>query len=146
MPHTETDLCCRRACDCGRGAVFLSVARGKVAEGIDFDRHYGRCVVMFGVPYQYTLSRILRCALLLPALHSCKCGHTQRKCARRKHACSTVPRAAVLAAGHCLTQLRQCLAALTLSRGLPEICAKLQGAAGVPARDVPDQGERLPGL
>ncbi len=104
----------RRACDCGRGAVFLSVARGKVhaggrslllhsrkaiskrkkasqtalcisamlscthishkwdtigqniscnvqvAEGIDFDRHYGRCVVMFGVPYQYTLSRILR--------------------------------------------------------------------------------------
>lgn len=37
-----------------------SVARGKVAEGIDFDRHYGRCVVMFGVPYQYTLSRILR--------------------------------------------------------------------------------------
>ena len=52
----------RRACDCGRGAVFLSVARGKVAEGIDFDRHYGRCVVMFGVPYQYTLSRILRCS------------------------------------------------------------------------------------
>ena len=50
----------RRACDCGRGAVFLSVARGKVAEGIDFDRHYGRCVVMIGVPYQYTLSRVLR--------------------------------------------------------------------------------------
>lgn len=37
------------------------MARGKVAEGIDFDRHYGRCVVMFGVPYQYTLGRILRC-------------------------------------------------------------------------------------
>ena len=54
----------RRACDCGRGAVFFSVARGKVAEGIDFDRHYGRAVVMFGVPYQYTLSRILRYALL----------------------------------------------------------------------------------
>lgn len=32
----------KRACDVGRGAVFLSVARGKVAEGIDFDRHYGR--------------------------------------------------------------------------------------------------------
>jgi DNA excision repair protein ERCC-2 len=31
----------KRACDCGRGAVFLSIARGKVAEGIDFDRHYG---------------------------------------------------------------------------------------------------------
>lgn len=84
----------RRACDCGRGAAFFSVARGKVAtlrrpppppgaphprpphtaaplllsmrcgrsrwrcgarqvaEGIDFDRHYGRAVVMFGVPYQ----------------------------------------------------------------------------------------------
>jgi len=53
----------RRACDSGRGAVFLSVARGKVAEGIDFDRHYGRCVVMYGVPYQYTLSRILRARL-----------------------------------------------------------------------------------
>ncbi len=34
-----------------------------MAEGIDFDRHYGRCVVMFGVPYQYTLSRILRARL-----------------------------------------------------------------------------------
>lgn len=53
----------RRACDCGRGAVFFSVARGKVAEGIDFDRHYGRCVVMYGIPYQYTLSRILRARL-----------------------------------------------------------------------------------
>lgn len=49
----------RKACDCGRGAVFFSVARGKVAEGIDFDRHYGRLVIMFGVPFQYTLSRIL---------------------------------------------------------------------------------------
>ncbi|KFK42679.1 hypothetical protein AALP_AA1G025700 [Arabis alpina] len=49
----------RRACDRGRGAVFFSVARGKVAEGIDFDRHYGRLVVMYGVPFQYTLSKIL---------------------------------------------------------------------------------------
>ncbi|TYI68341.1 hypothetical protein E1A91_D08G082200v1 [Gossypium mustelinum] len=49
----------RRACDCGRGAVFFSVARGKVAEGIDFDRHYGRLVIMIGVPFQYTLSKIL---------------------------------------------------------------------------------------
>jgi DNA excision repair protein ERCC-2 len=53
----------RRACNAGRGAVFLSVARGKVAEGIDFDRHYGRAVIMYGVPYQYTLSRILRARL-----------------------------------------------------------------------------------
>ncbi|KAB2003462.1 hypothetical protein ES319_D11G133400v1 [Gossypium barbadense] len=49
----------RKACDCGRGAVFFSVARGKVAEGIDFDRHYGRLVIMFGVPFQYTLGKIL---------------------------------------------------------------------------------------
>lgn len=35
--------------------------RGKVAEGIDFDRHYGRLVIMFGVPFQYTLSRWLNC-------------------------------------------------------------------------------------
>ena len=53
----------KRACECGRGALFLSVARGKVAEGIDFDRHFGRCVVIFGIPFQYTLSRVLRCRL-----------------------------------------------------------------------------------
>jgi DNA excision repair protein ERCC-2 len=41
----------RRACDIGRGAIFISIARGKIAEGIDFDRHYGRAVVMFGVPF-----------------------------------------------------------------------------------------------
>ncbi|KAG5514438.1 hypothetical protein RHGRI_035751 [Rhododendron griersonianum] len=39
--------------------LFLNSCRGKVAEGIDFDRHYGRLVIMFGVPFQYTLSRIL---------------------------------------------------------------------------------------
>lgn len=53
----------KRACDCGRGAVFFSVARGKVAEGIDFDRHYGRCVVLFGVPFQYTQSHVLQARL-----------------------------------------------------------------------------------
>lgn len=53
----------RQACDAGQGAVFFSVARGKVAEGIDFDRHYGRAVVLFGVPFQYTLSRELRARL-----------------------------------------------------------------------------------
>lgn len=49
----------RRACDSGRGAIFLCVARGKVAEGIDFDQHYGRAVLVIGVPYQYTQSRVL---------------------------------------------------------------------------------------
>lgn len=53
----------RRACDAGRGAVFLCVARGKVAEGIDFDRHYGRAVLVVGVPFQYTESRVLRARL-----------------------------------------------------------------------------------
>jgi len=38
-----------QACDCGRGAVLLAVARGKVSEGVDFDHHYGRAVLMFGI-------------------------------------------------------------------------------------------------
>ncbi|KAL7283362.1 hypothetical protein ACG7TL_002792 [Trametes sanguinea] len=42
---------------------LLSVARGKVSEGIDFDHNYGRAVIMFGVPYQYTESRILKARL-----------------------------------------------------------------------------------
>jgi DNA excision repair protein ERCC-2 len=53
----------QKACENGRGAVLLSVARGKVSEGIDFEHHYGRCVVMFGVPYVYTQSRILKARL-----------------------------------------------------------------------------------
>ncbi|RHY08339.1 hypothetical protein DYB37_006703 [Aphanomyces astaci] len=53
----------KRACEIGRGAVFFSVARGKVAEGIDFDRHYGRAVLLFGIPFQYTLSNKLRARL-----------------------------------------------------------------------------------
>jgi DNA excision repair protein ERCC-2 len=53
----------KRACDNGRGAVFFSIARGKVAEGIDFDRHYGRAVLLFGIPFQYTLSVVLRARL-----------------------------------------------------------------------------------
>ena len=53
----------RSACDQGRGGLFFSIARGKVSEGIDFNGHYGRCVVMFGIPFQYTLSRRLRARL-----------------------------------------------------------------------------------
>lgn len=52
-----------KACDNGRGAVLLSVARGKVSEGIDFDHHYGRAVLVFGIPYVYTQSRILKARL-----------------------------------------------------------------------------------
>ena len=53
----------KRACDSGRGAIFLSVSRGKVAEGIDFDRHYGRCVILMGIPYRYTQSHPLQARL-----------------------------------------------------------------------------------
>eukprot|EP00912_Choanoflagellata_sp_UC4_P001013 UC4_evm2s623 len=53
----------RKACENGRGAILLSVARGKVSEGIDFDHHLGRMVIMYGIPYVYTQSRILRARL-----------------------------------------------------------------------------------
>lgn len=53
----------RTACSNGRGAVMFCVARGKVSEGIDFDHHYGRTVLMIGVPFQYTESRILKARL-----------------------------------------------------------------------------------
>lgn len=52
-----------KACENGRGAVLLSVARGKVSEGVDFDHHLGRAVLMFGIPFVYTQSRILRARL-----------------------------------------------------------------------------------
>jgi DNA excision repair protein ERCC-2 len=39
------------------------VARGKVSEGIDFAHHLARAVIMIGVPYQYTESRVLRARL-----------------------------------------------------------------------------------
>lgn len=45
----------RLACNNGRGAVLLAVARGKISEGVDFDHHYGRAVILFGIPYQVNL-------------------------------------------------------------------------------------------
>ena len=52
ISETETAMAnYRRSCDIGRGGLFMSIARGKVAEGVDFDGHYGRAVVVFGVPY-----------------------------------------------------------------------------------------------
>lgn len=53
----------KAACDSGRGAIFISVARGRAAEGIDFDGHYGRACLCLGVPFQYTESRVLRARL-----------------------------------------------------------------------------------
>jgi DNA excision repair protein ERCC-2 len=62
----------RRACDCGRGAVFLSVARGKVSEGINFDRHYGRAVVCWcGVGGEIPFCLLSECiSLVLTAVPS----------------------------------------------------------------------------
>lgn len=59
----------KRACDSGRGAILLSVARGRAAEGIDFDGQYGRAVILFGVPFQYTESRVLKARLQFLAEH-----------------------------------------------------------------------------
>lgn len=59
----------RRACDSGRGAILLSVARGRAAEGIDFDGQYGRAVILFGVPFQYTESRVLKARLQFLSEH-----------------------------------------------------------------------------
>ncbi|KAM9590673.1 general transcription and DNA repair factor IIH helicase subunit XPD-like isoform 2-T2 [Morphnus guianensis] len=63
---TETSMALEKyqeACKNGQGAILLSVARGKVSEGIDFVHHYGRAVVTFGVPYVYTQSHILKAQL-----------------------------------------------------------------------------------
>ena len=65
MDHPQEEFFNRsfRACENGRGAVLLSVARGKVSEGVDFDHHLGRAVLMMGIPYVYTQSRILKARL-----------------------------------------------------------------------------------
>ncbi|KAI5192587.1 DNA excision repair protein ERCC-2 [Nematocida minor] len=55
--HEETERALegyRQSCESGRGGIMLSVARGKVSEGVDFSGCYGRGVLVFGVPYQYT--------------------------------------------------------------------------------------------
>ena len=52
--HQETAMAVenyKRACDVGRGAVFLSVVRSKVAEAVEFDGHYGRAVIVLGFPF-----------------------------------------------------------------------------------------------
>lgn len=55
--HDETERALseyKKACETGRGGIMLSVARGKISEGVDFSGCYGRGVLVFGVPYQYT--------------------------------------------------------------------------------------------
>uniref|UniRef100_A0A1I8IUR6 Regulator of telomere elongation helicase 1 homolog n=1 Tax=Macrostomum lignano TaxID=282301 RepID=A0A1I8IUR6_9PLAT len=42
----------KRVCDPQyAGAIFLAVCRGKVSEGLDFADHFGRAVVVTGLPY-----------------------------------------------------------------------------------------------
>ena len=60
---TKALECYKIACDNGRGAIFMSVARGKVSEGVDFAHHYGRAVLLIGIPYQYTESLLLKAKL-----------------------------------------------------------------------------------
>lgn len=62
----DPDTIDEQACDNGRGAVLLSVARGKVSEGIDFDHNYGRAVIMFGIPYQVSLDSLNPGSHLMP--------------------------------------------------------------------------------
>ena len=50
----------RKAIEYGRGAVFIGVARGRVSEGIDFADHYGRCVLLFGLPVRNTQSMLVQ--------------------------------------------------------------------------------------
>ncbi|KAI5192792.1 DNA excision repair protein ERCC-2 [Nematocida sp. AWRm77] len=63
LDHEETTQALdgyKKACDIGRGAIMLSVARGKVSEGVDFTGCYGRGVIVLGVPFQYTESPRLK--------------------------------------------------------------------------------------
>ena len=34
-----------------------------MSEGVDFDHHYGRCVIMMGIPFMFTQSRVLKARL-----------------------------------------------------------------------------------
>ena len=99
----------------------MSDAAAQVAEGIDFDRHYGRCVVMFGVPYQYTLSRILRYHHALADFF--------------KLPSYSMVLHVMLLGGN----------VHAIESAWPS-CLYVQGKAGVSQRDVPDQGERLSGV
>lgn len=63
---TETFLALqgyREACDNGRGACLFAVSRGKISEGVDFHNHYGRAVIVLGIPYVDPRSAKVQCRL-----------------------------------------------------------------------------------
>lgn len=59
--------------------MLLSVARGKVSEGIDFDHNYGRAVIMFGIPYQVSTTSSI---CLADAIDSTRSRESSKYCAR----------------------------------------------------------------
>ena len=58
------------ACDSGRGAVFFSIARGKVAEGIDFD-NVSSYSLLPTLPSKPNLAVTLSVPLSQPTTPSC---------------------------------------------------------------------------
>lgn len=53
----------KKCCENGRGAVLFAVARGKMSEGVDFTHGEGRCVILLGIPFQFTQSVPLKARL-----------------------------------------------------------------------------------
>jgi len=45
------------SCENGRGGVFMGLMRGKVLGNIAFDNNCARCVIIFGIPIEYTRPR-----------------------------------------------------------------------------------------
>lgn len=56
-------LAYKKACQSGRGAVLFAVARGRIAEGLDFTNHLARAVVVLGMPFTNTQSLVTRVRL-----------------------------------------------------------------------------------
>lgn len=63
----ETDVALeayKKTVDSGKGSILFCVARGKISEGVDFQNQYGRCVILIGIPFQYTESITLQKRLM----------------------------------------------------------------------------------
>lgn len=51
------------ACQSGHGALLFAVARGRVSEGIDFSGSLARAVVVLGMPFVNTMSKVTQARL-----------------------------------------------------------------------------------